>query len=141
MTSYDDIAIFIGARIKRAREEKGLSQTELGNSIGKTKVTISDMEHAKVGVGAVDLSIIAKKLGQPLNYFYPRLARISIKEGELNTNETKLVEAYRELDSFALEKLFLTFIEGFAKENRKGKTRRSVEDVREGIDILRAKDA
>ena len=74
----EDLAVYIREHIKQARESKRMSQEELGKVIGKTNVTISDIERGKVGVSAVDLALIAKALNKPLSFFIPNPMRTKV---------------------------------------------------------------
>ena len=60
----------ITKRIREARKERGLTQQDLANHLGRTAAAISDLERGKVQVGAVDLYHISKLLNKPIEYFY-----------------------------------------------------------------------
>ena len=54
----EEIAKYIRDHIRLAREERQMSQNDLAKAIGKTNVTISDIERGKVGVSSIDLALI-----------------------------------------------------------------------------------
>lgn len=60
----------IGARIKKAREEKYLSQAELGARIGVTATAINYYEKGKRKISIDDLYRLGRVLGKPLEYFW-----------------------------------------------------------------------
>lgn len=62
----------IGRRVRQAREERGLSQTELGRSLSRprTHVAISDLELGKVKLDAEELGEIASILKKDISFFY-----------------------------------------------------------------------
>ncbi|WKZ39858.1 MAG: helix-turn-helix transcriptional regulator [Anaerolineales bacterium] len=60
----------IVSRIRAARSEKGLTQKDLADYLGKTQATISDLERGKVQVSASELYDIASYLNKPIEYFY-----------------------------------------------------------------------
>lgn len=62
----------IGRRVRKAREEQGLSQSDLGRSLSRrrTHVAISDLELGKVKVDAEELAEIAFLLQKDISYFY-----------------------------------------------------------------------
>lgn len=60
----------LGARIKKAREEKGLSQEEFAALLTRDQAAISEYENGKRKLSAVDLFSIAKVLQLPILYFY-----------------------------------------------------------------------
>ena len=56
--------------IRAARNERGITQKELADYLGKTQATMSDLERGKVQVSASELYQIAKYLSKPIEYFY-----------------------------------------------------------------------
>lgn len=56
----------IGVNIKRFRSEKGMTQKELGQIIGKSESYISDAENGKNGITVVALNDIATALKVPV---------------------------------------------------------------------------
>lgn len=57
-------------RIKAARVERGLTQQDLADQLGRTAAAISDLERGKVQVTAGDLFKLARYLNKPIEYFY-----------------------------------------------------------------------
>ena len=55
--------------MRAAREELRLSQTALGQRIGRTHAAISDIERGKTRIGLADLAHLAAILAKPLSYF------------------------------------------------------------------------
>jgi transcriptional regulator with XRE-family HTH domain len=60
----------VGRRIKLHRLSVGLSQTELGDSIGVTFQQVQKYERGQTRVGASRLTQIAKKLNIPIGEFF-----------------------------------------------------------------------
>ncbi len=56
--------------IRAARNERGITQKELADHLGKTQATMSDLERGKVQVSASDLYQISLYLSKPIEYFY-----------------------------------------------------------------------
>lgn len=71
----------IGAKIKKAREEKFLSQAELGARLGLTATAINYYEKGKRKVTIEDLYRLAAALDKPLNYFLPRERTLTGEHG------------------------------------------------------------
>lgn len=63
----------VGQRIKEARKERGLTQTELGDAIGIKQNTLSEMEAGKLKNWPLHAAKVARALGKPLSYFDPDL--------------------------------------------------------------------
>lgn len=59
----------IGHRLRQAREVAGLTQGEVGKSIGKSQSAISDYERGRLGIELPELMKLAKIVGQPTSYF------------------------------------------------------------------------
>jgi len=71
----------IGQRIRQARQEKGLSQRDLGKLLGTSQVTISDMELGKPRkLDVEDLVTLARILDKPVAYFLSDVIETADKE-------------------------------------------------------------
>jgi len=57
-------------RIRAARSERGLTQKDLADHLGKTQATISDLERGKVQVSASEVYQISRFLNKPIEYFF-----------------------------------------------------------------------
>lgn len=57
-------------KIKDARIERGFTQKDLADTLGKTPPSISDLERGKVQISASELYTISKLLDKPIEYFY-----------------------------------------------------------------------
>lgn len=138
--TQDELATYIRQHIKQAREEKRISQEELGKVIEKTNVTISDIERGKVGVTAVDLVMIAKALNKPLGYFIPNPMRTKVPPDGLNTYEEQLLADFRSIDYFTLQQIILEHVAKLASYSQKGSVGRFVQEASEVTKVLTGKD-
>ncbi len=66
MLTKQELSVKIGQRIKLIRNEKGISQAELGRLCEKDKQHIELVENNKVMANAYTLYLIAKALGVTL---------------------------------------------------------------------------
>jgi len=64
----------IGTKVKKAREEIGISQNQLGKKTGYAAATISQLESGQFRVSVDSLGKIARILRKPLHYFLPEQA-------------------------------------------------------------------
>lgn len=88
-----------GDKLKEARKEKGLKQSELGFILGLKNTTISNWEK---GISNPDVEIISKLceiLGVPANYFFENMASEEI----LSFSEKNLIKKYRTLDEHGIQ--------------------------------------
>jgi len=96
----------IGQRIRYAREELGLSQTEFGQLLSRqrTHAAISELERGKVRLDAEELVEIAAILNKDLAYFYvtPAAPNIVYRRGdrglgdEQQRSTNKAIEAFKQ---------------------------------------------
>jgi phage repressor protein C with HTH and peptisase S24 domain len=64
-------AMSVGEKIKEARKERGMTQSDLGAAIGVGQSVISDMEAGKLKNWPLHSSKIIRVLGKPRAYFDP----------------------------------------------------------------------
>lgn len=65
-----EITISVGLRIRSIRKNKGWTQVELANKIHSDRQYMYKIENAKVGISLAKLSVIAKALEVPLDFFF-----------------------------------------------------------------------
>lgn len=81
----------IGSRIRKYREEKGISQKELAQMLGIKNSRVSNWEQ---GLNRPDADILAD-ICRVLQVSPSDLLGVQLVEGELNDSERKVVMAYR----------------------------------------------
>ena len=92
----------IGGRIKAAREERQMTQEEVGEKIQMSRVNISNLERGEVDIAADVLTYLSYVVEKPITYFYPAdsrgatLASLSDKEAELYLFIRKIGDEDRE---------------------------------------------
>ena len=95
-TNVDDSANrYIREKIRQARIEANESQDDLAKALGKSRVTISDIERGRVIIGASDLGFIAAHYDKPISYFYPD--RVTINKSELSKLDEELLFLFNQL--------------------------------------------
>lgn len=81
----------MGARIRRARVDKGLTQEQLAMSLGARTLYIhggiSKIESGKYNVSAVMLRLIAAILEKPMDYFFDGEELLSLSPGRMPADE------------------------------------------------------
>ena len=60
----------ITRRIRVARKERGMTQSDLAEYLERTAAAVSDLERGKVQVSAEDLHTLSRVLLKPIEYFY-----------------------------------------------------------------------
>lgn len=86
---------YIREKIKEARAEAKESQDDLAKAMGKSRVTISDIERGRVIIGASELGFIAAHYDKPISFFYP--SRVTISKSELSQLEEELLFLFIQL--------------------------------------------
>lgn len=81
----------IGSRIRKYREEKGISQKELAQMLGIKNSRVSNWEQ---GLNRPDADILAD-ICRVLQVSPSELLGVQLVDGELNDLERKVVMAYR----------------------------------------------
>jgi transcriptional regulator with XRE-family HTH domain len=71
LTTPNDFTIGVGNLIRQAREDNGMSQSELAKALNRRQGTISDIENGKSEIGILTLVQFAVELQKPISYFFP----------------------------------------------------------------------
>jgi transcriptional regulator with XRE-family HTH domain len=64
------VSLEIAAKIKLARKESGITQTELGAALGVTFQQIQKYESAASRIAPDRLQLLAEAVGKPISYFF-----------------------------------------------------------------------
>lgn len=59
----------VGAEIRKARDDAGLSQAELASKVGLSQPTLSGIENDKDSARVATLNLLALVLGKPVSTF------------------------------------------------------------------------
>ncbi|EHP5886606.1 helix-turn-helix transcriptional regulator [Salmonella enterica] len=102
MCQSKDIKIYIGARLREERERVGLSQPEMGEVGGVTKLTQLNYEKGERMPDAAYLSVLHESLGIDVSYILTG-QRTPTPEGivTVSQEEKALLENYRAMDKAA----------------------------------------
>ena len=90
----------LGARIRRAREEMGLSQEQFGRIMSRSHAAISDMERGKTKLGVSDLTRVARFLQKDISYFIGPTHTTVYRRGELTQTEVERKEVRSAIEDF-----------------------------------------
>ncbi len=86
---------YIRHQVKQARIEANDSQKDLALALGKSRVTISDMERGRVVINAQDLFGIAINYNKPISYFFP--PELVINKEDLTPLEQEILFLFNKL--------------------------------------------
>jgi transcriptional regulator with XRE-family HTH domain len=76
--------VHVGRRVREARVAKGMSQTDLGNSLGVSFQQVQKYEKGTNRIGASRLLQTSKALSVPVEYFFDGLDEVEDVEGVAN---------------------------------------------------------
>lgn len=87
--------IYMGERIRTAREEAGLSQEELAKKVYLRRATLSDIENGKSEANTGTFVLLAYVLMKPLAYFLPPFMYDELKKEDLSPAENEVITQLR----------------------------------------------
>lgn len=99
--------IGMGMKIRIARDEANLSQTELSRMIYRHQPALSDMENGKLEVDTSALTYLAAALNKPLTFFFPDWITKKLQPESNNPYESELILQARRLGDEDLKRLIV----------------------------------
>ena len=88
--------LFMGEKVRTAREEAGFSQEKLAELAYLRRATLSDIENGKSEASTGTLALFAYYLKKPLAYFIPEFLYKEIKSEDLSPLENELLLNFRD---------------------------------------------
>lgn len=71
VSPYDERYEQLVARLRRARTDAGLSQTEVAKKLGLTQPLVSRMEAGQRKIDPIELAVLCRVYGKSVRYFVP----------------------------------------------------------------------
>lgn len=105
----------IGYRIKEAREQLGLTQTELGQKVGVTGSAITNYEKETSHPKEQIIYKLMETLGVDANYLFQDCMRIPPKNNDINLSEYEHIKKYRALDEHGKKMVDFTLKEEYER--------------------------
>lgn len=96
-------------RIKKAREDLGMSQQDMAQRYGVSQAKISNLESGRVQLTVDDLIQFAKMTGKPLSYFFPDELWAGSVSG-LSADESTLLALFREVEDEGMRQVISEFV-------------------------------
>ena len=97
----------LGDRLRLAREQTGMSQTEAAVALGITSPALSQYEKGKRRVEALLLEVLSKLYGVPLGYFFGHESRSADWEAALRSMSKDLSVAGKAGISYLINKVYM----------------------------------
>jgi len=89
-----DIDVYLGARLREAREEAGLARADLAARLGRDADWVAGAEDGSVPLTARDLWLLAMVLRVSVSRFFP-----GVRDADLSDAERALLDLFRSLDA------------------------------------------
>ncbi|MCH8093413.1 MAG: helix-turn-helix domain-containing protein [Chloroflexi bacterium] len=89
----------MGKRIRRARDDSGMTQAELAEQISRRQASVSDMENGKMDISAGTLARMANALDKPMTYFFPTWLSDILQPEKLSPEESELLSLAQKLST------------------------------------------
>lgn len=122
---------YLGDAIRKAREEKGISQVDLAKLISTRRATLSDMENGKTEPDALTLANLAHNLDKPLSYFFPEFIYKEIKQEDLPPLETELLTRFRQIWDDHLRIIAINQVRSLSKFD-------PIETLKDAVDLAKS---
>lgn len=108
----------MGKLIKAAREEAGISQSELAKKLSRRQATISDFENGKIEIGILTLVQIVKVFGKPISFFIPQMQFLFSVSDIQSKWEEEALSLFRNLEQEGNYHLALKILETLLEHDR-----------------------
>lgn len=110
LSTPNEFTIEMGKLIKKAREDKGISQKQLAEKLSRRQATISELETGKIEIGILFLVLISLELNKPISYFIPDMTFFTSVNDIHNKSEEEALALFRELEDGGDPILALAFL-------------------------------
>lgn len=90
------IRVLIGQKVREFRQQRGMTQRELAERLGRQEVTISSIERGRNFPSEDTLSALVEHLGVPLNAFF-EVGDLSSQDTERETAIARILAVVRTL--------------------------------------------
>lgn len=106
----NQFTLFMGDRIKAAREEAGLSHEDLAEKVYLRPAKLADIENGDSEADTGTFVLLAYHLRKPLAYFLPAFIYEEIKQEELEPLEQELLRNFLPIQGEALQRLAISLV-------------------------------
>lgn len=99
----------VGSRIRKARQDAGLTQAELGDILGISGNAVTKLEGGHSALTIENLLALHRALHKPFSFF------LGVSDTELNLIEEELLEVYRAMPERD-QRYWLGMLQGWLRE-------------------------
>ena len=104
---FDTFSEDIGKRIRQARLEAKLNQTQLAEKLNKKQATISEIERGMIDINASTLLKLAIVLEKPVSFFFPQCIHAIVQPEKISASEAELITFSRKLNRDDLKRIVI----------------------------------
>ena len=114
---FDSTSVEIGKRIRQARLDANLNQTELAEMLKKKQTSISEIERGKIEITAKLIIHLAMNLEKPISYFFPKWIHSYVLPEKISAPEAELLSFARKLSHDDLLRIIIQ-VRALAMQNK-----------------------
>jgi len=104
---FDSFSSEIGLRIRQARVDANLNQTELADKLNKKQTSISEIELGKTVITASTLLKLAIVLMKPVSYFFPQWIHSIVQPEKISALQAELLSFAKKLNDDDLKRIII----------------------------------
>ena len=104
---FDSFSVEIGKRIRQARVDANLNQTELAEMLHKKQTSISEIERGKIEITASTLLRLAFSLEKPVSYFFPKWIHSRVQPEKISALQAELLSFAMKLKNEDLQRIII----------------------------------
>ncbi len=104
---FDSFSVEIGKRIRQARIDSNLNQTELAEMLHKKQTSISEIERGKIEITASTLLRLAFGLEKPVSYFFPKWIHSRVQPEKISALQAELLSFAKKLKDHDLQRIII----------------------------------
>jgi transcriptional regulator with XRE-family HTH domain len=136
----NQFTLFMGDRIKAAREEAGLTYEDLAEKVYLRPAKLIDLENGDSEADTSTFVLLAYHLRKPLAYFLPAFIYEEMKHEDLDPMEQELLRNFLPIQGEALQRLAISLVRVIADTDPRPIVLELEDLVHGQMDLARAVD-
>lgn len=119
----DPVDVYVGRRVRLAREHAGLTQIDVSKALGMSFQVVQKYEQGDIRVSASRLFQLSQLLHQPIAYFFAALDSQAPQPAggtAMDGRELALLNAYRRIDEPTVRQRLLQLVRGMSEQSAAG---------------------
>ena len=116
-TKITEVDRQVGARVRMRRLELGVTQTELGDAIGRTYQQVQKHEYGNVRLSAGRLFLVAQALQRSVSFFFEEMVRTDLRPTMRSDDRSRrdLITNFENISSSPVRLAFLKLVQSLSE--------------------------